>query len=61
MLQKDCIVIIKESTKKKLSDFKKLHESEILKEFSKDRRFVSWDNTIGFMLKILEKEGYKIK
>jgi len=51
-----CIINIRLKTKEKLSKFKSKHEVEILKKYSSDRRFVSWDNTINFLLDLVNKK-----
>lgn len=53
MTGKGCIIIIKDSTKKALAGFKFANEDKIMS--SKDRRFISWDDVILYLL----REGKK--
>ena len=54
---KDCPVMISEDTKKRLSNFKKHYEDLILKNKSEEtRRFISWDNTINYLLDTVKKK-----
>jgi hypothetical protein len=57
-MKKGCIIIIKDSTKKDLSDFRLRNEAAILSAFSKKRRFVSWDDVINYLF-YLKRGGRK--
>jgi hypothetical protein len=51
MMEKaDCIILVREKTKKKLAAFRSEHEHELLK--NKSRRYVSWDDVIGYLLEV---------
>ena len=47
---KSCVIIISDSTKRALSDFKYKNEDIILKSTKKPRRFVSWDDAIMYLI-----------
>jgi len=60
-MDKDYPVMVKAETKKHLSEFKRTHEAEILKDMKKPRRYVSWDDVISFVLKKLNRNKIKSK
>jgi hypothetical protein len=49
MANKKIPIVVTEETRERLAKFKAEHEREILEKKGGTRRFVSWDDVIGYL------------